>query len=94
PTPTALTHHLTTLLDPHDNVGPVLAELERLESALAALDRGDSACERVTLRLQSLMLRWNGAERPTVEDTDDSGRFASATAEELLEFIDRDLGLS
>ncbi|MFF8452863.1 phosphopantetheine-binding protein, partial [Streptomyces leeuwenhoekii] len=94
PTPTALTHHLTTLLNPNDNVGPVLMELERLESALAALDRDDSACERVTLRLQSLMLRWNGSERPSAENTDDSSRFASATAEELLEFIDRDLGLS
>ncbi|WP_052808535.1 type I polyketide synthase [Streptomyces cyaneogriseus] len=96
PTPTALTHHLTTLLNPNDNdnVGPVLMELERLESALAALDRDDSACERVTLRLQSLMLRWSGSERQSAENTDDSSRFASATAEELLEFIDRDLGLS
>ncbi|MFI1769799.1 phosphopantetheine-binding protein, partial [Streptomyces sp. NPDC020800] len=97
PPPTTLTHHLTTLLvGPGDiGVAPVLAKLDKLESALDALDRDDSACERVTLRLQSLMLKWSGSRQPTAESTDDdSGRFTSATADELLEFIDRDLGLS
>ncbi|MEU2065270.1 phosphopantetheine-binding protein, partial [Streptomyces sp. NPDC013455] len=96
PTATTLTHHLTTLLtgNADSDVAPVLAELDKLESALDALDRDDSACERVTLRLQSLMLKWSGSRQPTTEGTDDSGRFASATADELLEFIDRDLGLS
>ncbi|WP_371483528.1 type I polyketide synthase [Kitasatospora sp. NBC_00315] len=96
PTATTLTHHLTTrLLAPADmGVDPVLAELDKLESALTALNRDDTACERVTRRLQSLMLKWSGSRQPASEEMDDDHRFASATPDELLAFIDRDLGLS
>ncbi|MFJ9969021.1 acyl carrier protein, partial [Streptomyces avermitilis] len=96
PNPTTLTHHLHTQLQPQqDNaVAPVLAELDKLESALSALDKTDSASERVTLRLKSLMLRWNGSQHPTAESADDDDKFTSATEAEIFTFIDNDLGLS
>ncbi|MFI9446513.1 acyl carrier protein, partial [Streptomyces avermitilis] len=96
PNPTTLTHHLHTQLQPQpDNaVAPVLAELDKLESALSALDKTDSASERVTLRLKSLMLRWNAPQHPTAESADDDEKFTSATEAEIFKFIDNDLGLS
>ncbi|MEU9372154.1 hypothetical protein AB0D71_47730, partial [Streptomyces avermitilis] len=95
PNPTTLTHHLHTQLQPQqDNaVAPVLADLDKLESALSALDKNDSASERVTLRLKSLMLRWNGYQHSTAESADDD-KFTSATEAEIFKFIDNDLGLS
>ncbi|MEU5770297.1 SDR family NAD(P)-dependent oxidoreductase [Streptomyces asoensis] len=68
---------------------PALAELDRLEEALAAVPDGDTATRaRVRERLQALLAGWNGAARPADggdEELDD------ATDSELFALLDDEL---
>jgi acyl carrier protein len=98
PTAAVLAARLRSLLAPTGEPAPrspVLAELGRLEAALAALESpdevapDDAARESVTARLRALVQRWTGDGGPDVE-ADLSG----ATDDELFEALNSELGRS
>ncbi|MGW3109748.1 type I polyketide synthase, partial [Streptomyces sp. NPDC001100] len=74
--------------------GPVLAELDRLESALALLG-GDGAGDdtlrqTVSTRLQQLLSDWNGTAAQDTEDV--ASRIRESSVSEIFDFIDTELG--
>ncbi|MGW8554783.1 type I polyketide synthase [Streptomyces tubercidicus] len=99
PTAAALARHLRTQLAAGGPAGalPALAELDRLEDALADVAQDDPQRARIASRLQSLLAKWHEQEGTDAEGTDGagvSGRINSATADEIFDFIDNDLGMS
>ncbi|MCZ7417120.1 SDR family NAD(P)-dependent oxidoreductase [Streptomyces sp. WMMC897] len=111
PDPARLAAHLNDLLDPEggtggpaDETGRVLAEIERLDTALAAVEGGltdHDARARVVKRLQTLLWRWTGSSAAapgTAEDAPgtggvlDDGALESVTDDEMFDLIDRELG--
>nr|QIQ28638.1 Nbc42 [Streptomyces sp.] len=102
PTARELATHLRgQLVVPDTGSAPVLAELDRLEQALAAVPDDDTQRSRIGARLRSLTARWNGTDGTddkadgTREDTRDvSERISSAGADEIFDFIENDLGIS
>jgi mycoketide-CoA synthase len=95
PTPRALADYLLDALDlgEVDPVQAVLAELARLETALAVAALDDEAHGEVTNRLQALLTDVKQA-RTSGDGADVSNRLRSASADEVLEFIDTELGIS
>ncbi|MDQ7806831.1 SDR family NAD(P)-dependent oxidoreductase [Amycolatopsis sp. A133] len=93
PNPDALTKHLCAEL-PADGVKvvlPVHAELDRLAAALAATDAGDGERDLVTERLRELLARWTATD----DRRDEPGtELADATAEEIFDLLDDELGMS
>jgi hypothetical protein len=92
PTPTALAHVLLEELAPEQAADRSLdLELDRLEQALAAIPAEDSGRERAAARLQALLegLSAASAKEYAVVATEQS--LQTASAEELYEFIDRQL---
>jgi polyene macrolide polyketide synthase len=69
---------------------PALAEIDKLDGLLAVVAENDDARAAITVRLQSLLLKWTGTEPDTgsVER-----RLSSSTADEIFAFIDKDLGV-
>ncbi|MEU1669267.1 SDR family NAD(P)-dependent oxidoreductase [Streptomyces sparsogenes] len=74
-------------------VDPVLGELARLESTLSALDLPEADARAVTDRLEGLLAQWKAASAPPAEDNA-ADRLTLATADEVLAFIDNELGSS
>ncbi|MES4904980.1 MULTISPECIES: SDR family NAD(P)-dependent oxidoreductase [unclassified Streptomyces] len=74
-------------------VDPVLGELARLESTLSALDLPEADARAVTDRLEGLLAQWKAASAPPAEDNA-TDRLTLATADEVLAFIDNELGTS
>nr|WP_322975225.1 phosphopantetheine-binding protein [Peterkaempfera bronchialis] len=84
---------------------PLLADLDRIEAALAEVDQDDAQRARIGVRLQALLTRWNGTHGTygthgtpgsgggDVAD-DISDRINSAAADEIFDFIENDLGIS
>ncbi|MFE7665481.1 type I polyketide synthase [Streptomyces celluloflavus] len=80
---------------------PVLAGLDRLEAALAAVPGGSGARRDVTTRLRAVLSRWLGdggdaqqqQEQQNKQQTV-TGRLEDASAGEVLDFINQELGLS
>ncbi|QLH26183.1 type I polyketide synthase [Streptomyces sp. Rer75] len=80
-------------------VDPALGELAKLEATLARLDVADGEAGAVTARLESLLAAWKAtrnlagretaAERKTATE-----RLESASAAQVLDFIDNELGVS
>jgi hypothetical protein len=69
---------------------PAMVELDRLEAALAGTDHADLDHQAVTTRLRALLSRLTApAEPPEVPDL---GRIESASADELFDLIDSELG--
>ncbi|MFF3346215.1 type I polyketide synthase [Streptomyces sp. NPDC002779] len=105
PAPATLAAHLDERLRLADS-GPatdrtdrVLAEIERLDTALAAVetDLTDHAARaRVVKRLQSVLWRWTGNTTPTGdspgEGVIDDTALDSVTDDEMFDLIDRELG--
>ncbi|MFG3134469.1 type I polyketide synthase, partial [Streptomyces tendae] len=100
PTTAALARHLMAEIAPSsDPAEPVLAELNRLDAALAALTAVDAADDeghtRITGRLEALLRKWRaahgGAGAGTAEESHD---FRSASDEELFAALDDELGTS
>ncbi|MFG2723488.1 type I polyketide synthase [Streptomyces sp. NPDC048416] len=102
--PDVLAGHLHGELCPNGEARavPVLAELERIESVAAALSVEEIERSRISHRLQELVTRLNArtddagetgttspAGGPTVAD-----RLDSASAEDVFDFLDKELGLS
>ncbi|MFE6358984.1 phosphopantetheine-binding protein [Streptomyces sp. NPDC057806] len=106
PAPATLAAHLDERLrlagggpattDPTDRV---LAEIERLDTALAAVESDltdDEARARVVKRLQSVLWRWTGNTAPTGDSPGegvlDDIALDAVTDDEMFDLIDRELG--
>ncbi|WP_203969226.1 SDR family NAD(P)-dependent oxidoreductase, partial [Sphaerisporangium melleum] len=97
PNPGVLAGHLLGELAPaaHDPERQVLAELDRIEARLAAAAEQWAAPDEITARLEHLLASWKGrrqASGPATEDV--AGLIEAASADEILSFIDNELGLS
>jgi acyl transferase domain-containing protein/acyl-CoA synthetase (AMP-forming)/AMP-acid ligase II len=88
PTVTALTTKLNSLLGTDSTGSPVLAELDRLAESLAALAHDDRDQPKILARLERLVAKSKDGGSPGVEDD-----FENASVDEVLEFIDEELGL-
>ncbi|MFB7919463.1 type I polyketide synthase, partial [Streptomyces sp. NPDC056061] len=101
PTPSALAHQLLVEVAPEEATAGhfVLDELERLENTLSALAPEDLAAvaeseaehDRIAVRLQSLLTKWNDV-RTATEDTAGAGALEEASDDELFDFIDKRFG--
>jgi rifamycin polyketide synthase module 7/8 len=93
PTPLVLTRHLRAELGVSDDaLSLVQSKIEDVEALLSGLRLDESTRSSITLRLQGLVARCNGVlEQEDVATVAD--RLESASADELLEFIDDELGL-
>ncbi|WP_443065660.1 SDR family NAD(P)-dependent oxidoreductase [Streptomyces sp. NBC_00557] len=108
PTPAVLARYLLQQCAPKDEperrpADLLLAELDRLESAMDAVDAPDSASadgtpaddglnEKVTARLRELLARWTGGTGGTTP-TAGTG-LESATDDEMFDLINKELGIS
>ncbi|WP_330239525.1 type I polyketide synthase [Streptomyces sp. NBC_00525] len=98
PSPGALAGHLWAELCQGDSLGelPVLAQLDRLEEAAAALAAEDIEATRITARLQGLLTRLT----TTLDAQHGDGgqkvgdQLEAATADDVFAFIDNELGLT
>ncbi|GAA0370559.1 type I polyketide synthase [Streptomyces blastmyceticus] len=103
PTPLALAHRLREEVAPQaaEPGHSVLEELERLENILsaqapedlAALTEDEDAHDRVAVRLQSLLTKWNDI-RNAADDTAGANVLEEASDDELFDFIDKRFGKS
>ncbi|MGW5355761.1 SDR family NAD(P)-dependent oxidoreductase [Streptomyces sp. NPDC004031] len=99
PSAGALADHLLERLLPdgssaaRSGADAVLGELARLEGALAALELPEADARAVTGRLEGLLAQWKAASAPPAEDSA-ADRLALAGTDEVLAFIDRELGAS
>ncbi|MFD0026360.1 type I polyketide synthase [Streptomyces sp. NPDC058382] len=95
-TPTALADHLHTRLfpDSDDTATPILAEVDRFEELVGALDIEEIRSSRITSRLQTLL------DTLTTLQSGETGTAAArdslddASADDVLAFIDQELGLA
>ncbi|MBL1102705.1 SDR family NAD(P)-dependent oxidoreductase, partial [Streptomyces coffeae] len=102
PEAAVLADHLRQQLAPGDNTvvapgpdapHPLLNELARVENSLSAVVVEDMDSGVVTARLESLLSKWKAMCTPPDEDNAVE-RLQVATADQVLEFIDTELGLS
>nr|AWH12666.1 RmpD2 [Amycolatopsis sp.] len=94
PTPLVLARHLRDELgDGDDALSVVHARLEDVEALLGGLVLDDSTKTGLTLRLQGLVARCNGVGGQT-DETTLADRLDAASADEVLDFIDEELGLT
>ncbi|WP_165036575.1 acyl carrier protein, partial [Candidatus Protofrankia californiensis] len=92
PTPALLAEHLRAQILDGDTKAPppVLAELTRLESALATVATDGTVRAAVITRLRDVLAKWTDAgERP--DDADVADKLRTATAEEVFDFIDNQI---
>ncbi|MFB9903087.1 SDR family NAD(P)-dependent oxidoreductase [Allokutzneria oryzae] len=89
PTPLAVARHVLASAAPAaPPVLPALAELDRMEAALAATPRDDASREEIAARLRKLLDGW------TTPETAPAPEFGSASADELFDVLDREFGRS
>ncbi|WP_411054270.1 SDR family NAD(P)-dependent oxidoreductase [Streptomyces sp. NEAU-383] len=105
PEAAALAEHLRRELSPDGEPGapdpavaqphPVLNELVRLENSLSAVGVEDVDSGAVTVRLETLLSKWKAmCSSARADDGKAVERLQVATADQVLEFIDNELGLS
>ncbi|OEJ36239.1 type I polyketide synthase [Streptomyces agglomeratus] len=100
--PAALAAYLRDELCPDTGAGgggqvmSVLAELDRLEATLVALPPEDIERHKIPGRLQTLTARLGGSTAPGISPVGLPGEQLTeeATADDLFDFIDRELGLA
>jgi acyl transferase domain-containing protein len=92
PTPAVLAGYLRAEIgqDAIATGDPVLAGLEQLEAALSVVPGDGDTRASVTSRLQTLLARLTGTQDPPKPDSV-ATRLQSATADEVLSFIDSEL---
>ncbi|MGW4057239.1 beta-ketoacyl synthase N-terminal-like domain-containing protein [Amycolatopsis sp. NPDC004747] len=94
PTPLVLARHLRDELGGGDDaLSAVHARLEDVEALLGGLRLDESTKTGLTLRLQGLVARCNGVLGPP-DDAPLADRLEAASADEVLGFIDEELGLT
>jgi acyl carrier protein len=93
PTPAAVAGYLMTELLPDYAPGSVVTELDRLEAALAGHNPGSDERAMIAKRLRTLLWTCTGEspDQPIPEADDD---LAAATADDIFDLIDRQLGPS
>ncbi|MFF4355202.1 SDR family NAD(P)-dependent oxidoreductase, partial [Streptomyces sp. NPDC001530] len=93
--PVALADYLRSELCPDDGDGvlPALAELDRLEEAVSALGAEEIESSRITGRLQTLLAKLNETLGST-DGSDVENKLESASADDVFDFIDKELGLA
>ncbi|OZD73416.1 beta-ketoacyl synthase [Rhodococcus sp. 06-1059B-a] len=90
--PAALADHLAGELgEPASGADVVLAELDRLEAMIGSLGAEDLEQARVTARLQSIL---SGATAALAGTTASTTTLDDASADDVLAFIDNELGAS
>ncbi|MGR4884999.1 type I polyketide synthase [Streptomyces sp. LARHCF249] len=96
PGPGALAAHLWSELCRDAGAGelPVLAQLDRLEEAAAALAAEEIEATRITARLQSLLARLTGILDATTGAQGIGDQLEAASAADVFAFIDNELGLT
>ncbi|MEU6734088.1 SDR family NAD(P)-dependent oxidoreductase [Streptomyces physcomitrii] len=101
PTTVTLAGHLLGELVPAaapDTPADLLGELQRFENAVLGADPADGEHQEVTARLEELLQRWKAAapaEEPVPgSEAGAAERLESASADEVLDFIQNELGLS
>ncbi|MEU5015686.1 SDR family NAD(P)-dependent oxidoreductase [Streptomyces sp. NPDC021749] len=105
PTPAAMATHLAGLLVPEQQATtvPLLADLDRIEKALAALTPeglaavapAPAARAEVALRLEALAGRWRALHNGTTDAADDiADTLSAADDDEIFAFIDERYGES
>jgi rifamycin polyketide synthase module 7/8 len=93
PTPLDLAHHLRDALGTGgDALSRMNTSIEEVESLIGSVDLDPSTRSAITLRLQALVARCNGI-RQQVDVTTAAEQLESASADEVLDFIDAELGL-
>ncbi|MET7900690.1 SDR family NAD(P)-dependent oxidoreductase [Streptomyces sp. NPDC005355] len=97
PTPELLSGHLLGLLVPREEGGEWGTEpFGRLEAMLAE-ERDDAEIRKVTARLETLLVRWRertGAHHGSGAENTGGDELGSASEDDLLRYIDDELGLS
>jgi len=97
PNPAALAGHLLEEIAPpaHSAGQQVLAELDRIEARLAVVAAECATPEEITARLEQLLFSWKERQPDSGSAEEDvADRLAAATADEILSFIDNELGIS
>ncbi|MFF7653738.1 type I polyketide synthase [Streptomyces sp. NPDC007983] len=107
PTPAAVAAHMRAEIAPDAAAtgAPVLEELDRLETVLAGSAPDNITRARITMRLQSLLAKWNESDdtaapaEPAAAPSEalaqgaaDADQLQSASDEELFAFINKGLG--
>ncbi|MFH8979069.1 SDR family NAD(P)-dependent oxidoreductase [Streptomyces sp. NPDC017890] len=96
PTPTALSDHLAAeLLGQGTQISAaaaVLADIDRIDAAIGAIDRDDEEAAQIAARLQSTLSRWNTQYGTEVEA--DGTELESASADDLFHIIQNEFGRS
>ncbi|NGO68807.1 polyketide synthase dehydratase domain-containing protein, partial [Streptomyces boncukensis] len=101
PTPEGIAGELLRRLAPEDGgserpdaLTPLLGELSRLDAALGAAVLEDGDLGAVTARLEDLLTKWKEARRPPSEAATSVDTLQTASPEQVLAFIDNELGVS
>ncbi|MHC3467731.1 hypothetical protein ACYF6T_03365, partial [Streptomyces sp. 7R007] len=101
PDPSSLVGYLDSRLFPEGSATPaavaldsVLEEVARLEGMLAALPGQGVDAKAVEARLESLLGGWKAARLQQQNGGSAAERLEVATADQVLEFIDSELGLA
>ncbi|GAA1158919.1 hypothetical protein GCM10009664_28490 [Kitasatospora gansuensis] len=94
-TPLALAEYLRKELCPVGGVPavPLLAELDRFEEVVNGLSGEEIEASRLTSRLQALLTRLNES-LGAGQGPDVGGQLESASADDVFDFIDKELGLA
>ncbi|MFE5588183.1 SDR family NAD(P)-dependent oxidoreductase, partial [Kitasatospora sp. NPDC056531] len=89
PTAVALADHVSATIGAVDGDAgaPGLAELDKVEAALAALEPGGSAATEITTRLKKLLAKWGSSVDSTSTALEESS-IDSATDDELFSVLD------
>ncbi|WP_053171279.1 type I polyketide synthase [Streptomyces sp. SBT349] len=92
PTPMAIADYLKQEIAPSDDMDlSILGELDKLQSALSRITATDTR-DAITSRLETILTSWrqNGSANG---EADVANAIQTATADEVIDFIDSELGL-
>jgi acyl transferase domain-containing protein/acyl carrier protein len=94
PNPIALAGYLRSVLTggEGDASEPVFAELDKLESMLAAISAQDAQSAKVTVRLEAVVSKWK-EDREQMDGIAVSEKLESSTDDEVFDFIGKELGI-
>jgi acyl transferase domain-containing protein/acyl carrier protein len=94
PSAEALAAYLRTAITPGEEttVLPVLAELDRLESMLAAIATRNGESAKITARLDAVISRWKD-DQDGANDNGVAEKLDSSTDDEVFDFIGKELGI-
>ncbi|WP_409490915.1 SDR family NAD(P)-dependent oxidoreductase [Amycolatopsis sp. cmx-11-12] len=94
PTPDALAGLLRTRLvtDRDDGPASVLDELDRLQEILVGVPDDDARRDSITTRLRTILSRWSEPRAGSAPAEDVTSRIEAASTDEILAYIDNELG--